>query len=938
MALPDTTLTASFRTVSRTAALVVALVQIALSSSHASGAFGSSPDALISAASTALFVLLALALWLAAEPDRPRLRVASGIAAGFVALVAAVALGAQVLGLMLSGPADPSAAVANSIVRVSNHAAPNLTGSFLLMGLALLSLDSRSWLRHRLAQYFTVAASLISLLALIGYFYRFEPFYRVGPNAAMPLGAALCFIALASGILCARPEHGLMRIVASETSGGFLMRWLPAAVFGVPLLFGWLTMAGQRAGFYSLEFGISVFVILNTIFFSMLVLWTAASLDRADGRRNSAEAELRIRALQQAAVAELSQRALSGLDLPTLQKDAVDVVVSTLQVDFSELLELSSDGRLMIRSASSGSLIAACEPTVSTSAYAMPGYTLAGRQPVVVDDLKSDSRFTDRLPECMADVVSGISVIVHGRTGPSGVLAAYSRTRRVFTKDDILFLQTMSAVLATADDRQHADEALRSSEEKFASAFRSCPDSMIVSTLAEGRFMDVNESFLRITGYGSEEVVGRTAAELSFWAEPDTWKRIGQEALEHGTISNWEASFLTKVGESRFASISAEVITLSDEQCLLTVVRDISEGKRAQREMEDAHHKLASSVYELESRAREMSLLTEMGDLLQSCFTAAEAYGIVIQYAKQLFPDESGALCMLNRTGDLLEPAAVWGDFPGADALFTPNECWALRRGRLHRITEPESSLACAHVSRPLPPAYLCVPMMAQGEALGLLHLRESTPVEDGSHELPELRAESRVRLAATVAEHIALALANLKLRETLRTQSIRDQLTGLYNRRHMEESLERELRRASRTGRSIGIVLVDIDHFKRINDTHGHEAGDKMLKAVGQFLQSRMREEDLACRYGGEEFVFVLPEASLEATRQRAERLREEVKGLRVQHRGRDLESVSVSLGVAVFPEHGATGAALLRAADHALYRAKAEGRDRLVVGHLVD
>jgi diguanylate cyclase (GGDEF)-like protein len=368
------------------------------------------------------------------------------------------------------------------------------------------------------------------------------------------------------------------------------------------------------------------------------------------------------------------------------------------------------------------------------------------------------------------------------------------------------------------------------------------------------------------------------------------------------------------------------------------VVRDISEDKRAQHEMEDAHHRLASSVYELESRAREMSLLTEMGDLLQSCFAANEAYGIVIQYAKLLFPDEAGALCMLNRTGDLLEPAAVWGDFPGADALFTPNECWALRRGRLHRISDPESSLACAHVSRPLPPAYLCVPMMAQGEALGLLHLRLSAVADGSSHELPELRAESRMRLAATVAEHIALALANLKLRETLRTQSIRDQLTGLYNRRHMEESLERELRRASRSGRAIGIVLVDIDHFKRVNDTHGHEAGDKLLKAVGQFLQSRMREEDLACRYGGEEFVFVLPEASLDATSQRAERLREEVKGPRVQHRGRDLEPVSISLGVAVFPEHGTTGASLLRSADHALYRAKAEGRDRLVVGHLVD
>ncbi len=427
------------------------------------------------------------------------------------------------------------------------------------------------------------------------------------------------------------------------------------------------------------------------------------------------------------------------------------MVVDTLGVDFSELLELSADGRQLLRAAEAGWDASIGEAASTTSQHAMPGYTFAGRQPVIVDDLKTDSRFSEPLPTRLATVVSALSVIVHGRTGPSGVLAAYSQTQRQFSKDDILFLQTMAAVLATADDRQRADEALRSSEEKFASAFRSCPDSMIVSTLTDGRFIDVNESFLRITGYNADEVEGRTADELTFWTEPDTWVRIGRDALEHGTVSNWETSFRTKAAETRFASISAEAITLSGEQCvLLTVVRDISEGKRAQREMEDAHNQLASSVNELESRAREMSLLTEMGDLLQSCVTADEAYAIVSQYARQLFPDESGALCMLNRTGDLLEPAAVWGDFPGKDALFTPNECWSLRRGRLHRITDPESSLACAHVSRPLPPAYLCVPMMAQGEALGLLHIRESATLPASGHELPELRAESRVHLAAT--------------------------------------------------------------------------------------------------------------------------------------------------------------------------------------------
>jgi len=186
---------------------------------------------------------------------------------------------------------------------------------------------------------------------------------------------------------------------------------------------------------------------------------------------------------------------------------------------------------------------------------------------------------------------------------------------------------------------------------------------------------------------------------------------------------------------------------------------------------------------------------------------------------------------------------------------------------------------------------------------------------------------------ALTLAENAALALANLNLREILRMQSVREPLTGLYNRRYMEESLERELRRSTRKKSPLGVMMLDVDHFKRLNDTFGHEAGDAVLRTLANLFRTQLRGEDVVCRYGGEEVTMILPEASLEATRQRAERLRDAAKHAVVEFRGQWLEAVTLSIGVSSFPENGPTVEALLRTADSALYRAKDEGRDRVVV-----
>jgi len=326
-------------------------------------------------------------------------------------------------------------------------------------------------------------------------------------------------------------------------------------------------------------------------------------------------------------------------------------------------------------------------------------------------------------------------------------------------------------------------------------------------------------------------------------------------------------------------------------------------------------------------------MIRNMSGFLETCLSSEEAFQVIRQAAKRLFPSESGALCMLNASRSLLEPVASGGDFPPGDGVFAPQDCWALRRGQIQSLDDPASSLICRHLGPAPASGSLCVPLVAQGESLGLLHLRgkESASGKGNPHEGKAPRL-----LAATVSERIALALANLKLREGLRWQSIRDQLTGLFNRRYMEESFDRELRRAIRNRRSLGVIMLDVDHFKNFNDTFGHESGDTLLTALGDLLQSRTRREDIACRYGGEEFALILPEAELAVTQQRAEELREEVKQLRVRYRGKVLDKITLSIGVSFYPEYGDIATDLIRIADAALYRAKTEGRDRVVLAQI--
>ncbi len=355
---------------------------------------------------------------------------------------------------------------------------------------------------------------------------------------------------------------------------------------------------------------------------------------------------------------------------------------------------------------------------------------------------------------------------------------------------------------------------------------------------------------------------------------------------------------------------------------ILSTARDITERKQAEQALYEANKRLQGSVDEMRQRNQEITLLNELGDLLQGCLSLEDLTDVVQMMAPRLFSKQSGALYLQNASRKLVEATATWGEAIGSDMVFAPDHCWALRRGRIHSVNLPEHDLNCGHINTSEPIGYVCIPMSAHGDLMGLFYVR----CEPTEYEEPRCQT-----LAIMVAERIALAIANLRLRELLQRQSICDLLTGLYNRRYMETTVERELRQAQRQDQSVGFIMIDLDHFKQFNDTYGHSAGDALLSSLGEFLSANIRGSDIACRYGGDEFVLILPQATLEDTTLRAENLREGLKRVTVNHRGMTLGPVTASVGISAYPDHAAAMDPLLSLADMALYKAKDDGRDRV-------
>ncbi len=481
-------------------------------------------------------------------------------------------------------------------------------------------------------------------------------------------------------------------------------------------------------------------------------------------------------------------------------------------------------------------------------------------------------------------------------------------------------------VVEDISDRKRAEANLQKSEERFRTTFELAAVGIAEAT-EYGKFLRVNQKFCDLVGYSEKELKNLTIADITHPQDVEKDRKLKQRlsAREIETYSI-EKRYIRKDGSLVWVHCTESVVCqkLGEQDYFISAIQNISDRKQAQQELRIVNYQLAQQVQELERRNQEMNQLGDMSEFLQACISLEEAYAALGDLLQPLFPGCSGAIFAISESRHLVEAVASWGNSLQSETLFAPDCCWALRRGRIHRVEAAQLGLFCQHISHQHKPAVsICLPTIAQGETLGLLYLSSSDPAK---------LTDTKQQLAHTVAENIALAIANLKLRESLHDRSIRDPLTGLFNRRYLQESLERELRRAHRNNHSVGIMMIDVDRFKNFNDTYGHDAGDAVLRELGVFLRNNTRGGDIACRYGGEELTLILPEANLQQTRERAEQIREGIKHLNSYHDSKSLGVITVSIGVASFPEHGSTGTDAIQAADRALYRAKELGRDRVV------
>lgn len=419
----------------------------------------------------------------------------------------------------------------------------------------------------------------------------------------------------------------------------------------------------------------------------------------------------------------------------------------------------------------------------------------------------------------------------------------------------------------------------------------------------ERRIALLREYLARVTSGGGTQVLPESlqlSAELR--SEVLEMVRVEEQLLS--------ARVAERTRQTSLALLSYGVGLVASLGVLVGAFVIMGREMRARRQTEQA----------LQSKHAETSWLLEMGELLQASHNLEEAYEIIGRFAPNYFPDEPGTVFLLDPERNFAVARSTWGG-AGDRPQFGPDDCWALRRSQAHGFEATGVRVTCRHLTEPLPATSLCLPLLAHGEVMGVLQLTASQPLAGIQ------------KRAAFFAEQVSMALANIGLRERLREEAIRDPLTGLFNRRYTREALERELRRANRHQEPVAVLMMDVDHFKRFNDTFGHQAGDHVLHELGKLLVANTRGSDVVSRMGGEELLAILPGANHEHALAKAEQLRGVVSRLQLVHAGRGLGAITISIGVAVYAQHGDNADLLLKAADEALYQAKGAGRDRVML-----
>lgn len=438
---------------------------------------------------------------------------------------------------------------------------------------------------------------------------------------------------------------------------------------------------------------------------------------------------------------------------------------------------------------------------------------------------------------------------------------------------------------------------------------------------ADNKIEWANDVFLRETGYTLREVIGRSPNEMLGGPETDraVLREIRKAAAEKRP-STHELQQYRKSGESYWIEVRMMPVLTETGALSHTLVygHDISERKALERDGELARQK------EL-LRQAERRILSKTTEWLYAARSLDDLYNVVERCAPKLMPGSSGALYIYSNSRDVLDLAVGWGETT-SDSFIEPDECWALRRGRAYHFGIEEIEFPCGHYHDDVSSAF-CLPLLAHGETIGMLWCRGE---ETSDHEA--LQHARYWELALMLAEQISLTIANVRLRQELQDRSIKDPLTGLWNRRYFLDTLRREKGRADSSEIGFALISIDIDHFKKFNDHHGHDAGDLVLRRVATELVETAGAAGIVCRVGGEELAVICPDLSEADAMDLAHNLQSAVKRAEIVYQGEILPSVTFSAGVSTYPSDHSSIDDLMRNADNALYKAKRAGRDRVI------
>ena len=479
-------------------------------------------------------------------------------------------------------------------------------------------------------------------------------------------------------------------------------------------------------------------------------------------------------------------------------------------------------------------------------------------------------------------------------------------------------------------------QKLMESEALFRNMVESLGEGVVIVDATE-TILFANQAARRILNDFEGKLEGRNLREFT---GPEQFELISRQTLrrKQGLRDVYDLELTLDNGSKKTVIVNAapEFDQQGNFKSTLAVMTEITERKKQELALAEAKQELERVISELEKRNEQNRQLVEMGDLFQIAGTEEEAIEIIKKYSLKLFPEEGWALYLRRGSERFLQLMNSWKLPFGLPDLLDVNDCWALRKSMPNFFEDPEKDLLCPHLkdSRPSNQSVACFPLSTAGETFGLLVFFCCSIKETGRRDIyyPEM-TDQKKDLLSGFSQRIAMSLANIQLRQSLKEQSIRDPLTGLYNRRYLEETLERELTRARRAGLPVAVIMADLDHFKKINDFYGHEAGDYVLQMIARTLQRSVRSDDIVCRYGGEEFTVIMPGLSPEKAQTRAELMLESVRRLELIYGGTAIQGVTISAGVASFPEGGDRWPEIIQAADLALLRAKQEGRNRVVV-----